>query len=408
MEFVAELKQFEVLQSNQIISFRKYIQKKYPTASRQQRSIILADAIDKVIDNYIQDFNKEIRDQVKHEVLQRAVITDNYNICGSDIFRACLFIKDTGDNFNVSLINWLNEKCNNPIEEKYIDILLTKVVNSYNEYSNYELDSIIGKSIINLEDDGDNPTMEIDPTSFRELFVVRVRLTYKYLKGKISRQYVLDHILVTSLMLITLLNSNQYVVGQDKYITVNPQMILAELQYKERNNEASLTQENTHQENNVDERLMPVLGYRQIDENSLINVLSKRGSLLSVEPYFSSIIQASHEYDINPLLLFAITGQEQSFVPENAKNARLIANNPFNVYGSWQIYNTNILDSARIAAKLVATLSENRPLSIDPIVWINTKYAEDKRWHIGVTKLLEELNREMLLERDLLERAASS
>ena len=99
MEFITELKQFEVLQSNQITLFRNYIQKRYPTASIQQRSIILSDAIHKVFDKYLQDFNKVIRDQVKFEVLQRAVITGNYNIYGSDIFRACLFIKDTGENF---------------------------------------------------------------------------------------------------------------------------------------------------------------------------------------------------------------------------------------------------------------------------------------------------------------------
>jgi len=58
VEFVAELKRFEILQSNQIISFRNYIKKKYPAASIQQRSIILADVIDKVIDRYLQGFNK--------------------------------------------------------------------------------------------------------------------------------------------------------------------------------------------------------------------------------------------------------------------------------------------------------------------------------------------------------------
>ena len=385
MEFITELKQFEVLQSNQITLFRNYIQKRYPTASIQQRSIILSDAINKVIDKYLQDFNKVIRDQVKFEVLQRAVITGNYNIYGSDIFRACLFIKDTGENFNASLVNWLNKNCCNPIEEKHIDLLLAKVANSYNEYIDYELEYIVGKSIFNLEEDYSiNPTILIDTSYLRGYFVERVRSTYEYLKGKITREYIPYQILVTSLMLTALL-------------------IFAGLQYKEINNVAFPTQEeNTHQQDNLDEQRMYDLQYKQVDETRLIQFLSRKGSLLCVEPYFSSIIQASHEYDINPLLLFAIAGQEQSFVPKNAKNARLIANNPFNVYGSWQVYNTNILDSSRIAANLVATLNKNRPLSIDPIFWINTKYAEDKMWHVGVTKLLEELNKAVITERDSL------
>ncbi|TGE35124.1 hypothetical protein E4K67_26910 [Desulfosporosinus fructosivorans] len=402
MEFVAELKQFKVLQSNQIISFRNYIQRKYPTASIEQRSIILADSIDKVIDKYIQDFNKRIRDQVKVEVLRRAVITDNYNICGSDIFRACLFIKDTGENFNAALINWLNNKCCSPIEEKHIDLLLIKVANSYNEYFNYELEYIIDKSIFNQEDDCRiNPTIVIETSYFRGFLVERFRANYDYLKGKIIRDYILYQVLVASLMLTAIFNSSQVVRQINSVTGINPQMIFAGLQYKEKNDEVVPTQENTHQQDNK-EQLMYKLQYRQLDEKSLIQFLSRKGSILCEEPYYSSIIQASHEYDIDPLLLFAITGQEQSFVPKNAKNAKMIANNPFNVYGSWQAYNTNILDSSRIAANLVATLRKDRPLSIDPIVWINTKYAEDKTWHVGVRLLMEELNNEVIVERNSL------
>ncbi len=405
VEFVAELKQFSVLQSDQIISFRNYIHNKYPAASIQQRSIILADTIDKVIDKYIQDFNKGIRDQVKYEVLQRAVLTGNYNIDGSDIFRACLFIKDTGENFNVSLTNWLNKNCCNPIEEKHIELLLTKIANSYNEYLDYELEHIIGKSTFKLEDDCINSTIVIDTSYFRGSIVERVRATYKYLKGRAIGEYIPYQVLVTTLMLIALLNSSQFVQRQDNIGNgINPQMRFAGLP----NFEAFPVQENTYQQKSVDEQLTYALQYRQVDEKSLIEFLSRKGSLLCEEPYFSSIIQASHEYDINPLLLFAITGQEQAYVPKNVKNAKLIANNPFNVYGSWQVYNTDILDSARIAANLVATLNKNRPPSIDPIVWINTKYAEDKMWHVGVAKLLKELNKEVIVERPVLGRDTRS
>lgn len=393
MEFVAELEQFEVLQSNQIIKFKNFIQKKYPTASLQHRSEILADAIDKVIDKHIQDFDKVIRDQVKFEVLQRAVMTDNYNISGSDIFRACLFIKDTGENFNASLTHWLNKTCCNPIEEKYIDLLLSTISNCYHEYYNCELDYIIGKSIANLEDEHSiDLTLGLDTSYSGGLFVERVLRAYKYLKREIIREYIPYQILVTSLLLIAL--SNQFVVGQDNRINgINPQLIFVGLQYQGLNDEALLAEENRYQENDLNEQPIYDLHFQQVDENSLIQFLVKKGSLLCAEPYFSSIIQASHEYDINPLLLFAITGQEQAFVPKDAKNAERIANNPFNVYGSWQVYNTNILDSARIAANLVATLNKNRPSSIDPIFWINTKYAQDKMWHIGVTKLFKELNK---------------
>lgn len=242
MEFVTELKQIEVLQSEHILSIRKYIQKKYPTASTNQRSIILADAINKVIDEYI-------------------------------------------------------------------------------------------------------------PFIVGVLFLSAVLLSYLF------------------------------VVRQDNNV-----------------NQMNTTQANTIQVNTISKSQLSELQYRSVDKNRLLQYLSRKGSLLGEEPYFSAIIQASQEYDLNPLLLFAIAGQEQAYVPKNGKNTRLIANNPFNVYGSWQIYNTNILDSARIAANLIVTLSKNRPLSIDPLVWINRKYAEDKTWQVGVRKLLEELNKALIVK----------
>jgi len=332
---------------------------------------------------------------VKFGVLQRAVINDNYNIRGSDIFRACLFINDTGEDFNASLINWLKTNCSNPIQEEQINLLLTKVANSYNEYCDYELEYIIGKSILDLEKD-----FWIDPgvgtSYFGGFFVERVHAAYDYLKGKIIRKYIPSQILAISLLLSALLNSNQFVLTQDISVNgINPRMLFAELQYIEKNDRIFLSHETTQLLNNVKEPLINELQYIKVDESSLLQFLSRKGSLLGVEPYFSSIIQASHEYDVNPLLLFAIVGQEQSYVPKNDRNARLIANNPFNVYGSWQVYNTDILDSSRIAANLVATLSKTRPVSIDPIVWINTKYAEDKKWHVGVRMIFEELNKEV-------------
>ena len=83
------------------------------------------------------------------------------------------------------------------------------------------------------------------------------------------------------------------------------------------------------------------------------------------------------EKDIHPLFLFAITGQEQAFVPRTHKLAKQIANNPFNVYYSWKEYNTTIEQSARIAANTINRLSEDRPYNIDAITWINREYAED-------------------------------
>jgi len=149
---------------------------------------------------------------------------------------------------------------------------------------------------------------------------------------------------------------------------------------------------------NVPDVLPDELKYVEIDKRKLQEWLNEKNSMLADEPYFSAILDTAKEYDINPLFMFAITGQEQSFVPRSNRNAEKIANNPFNVYHSWQKYNTDIYDTARIAARTIINLSKGRPAAVHPVYWINTRggsggYAEDTNWWIGVTRIFEVLKK---------------
>ncbi|EJP6473918.1 glucosaminidase domain-containing protein, partial [Clostridium botulinum] len=133
--------------------------------------------------------------------------------------------------------------------------------------------------------------------------------------------------------------------------------------------------------------------YKTLNNKKLKNYLYNKNSLLTEEPYFSSIIAAAEEFDINPLILFAITGQEQGFVPKNNKFAKKMANNPFNVFHSWKEYNSDIKDSSRIAARTVFNLLKTMPKEQDPFKWINNTYAEDINWHKGVKSLYNDLEK---------------
>ncbi|MDU1414889.1 MAG: hypothetical protein E6929_19000 [Clostridium sp.] len=131
--------------------------------------------------------------------------------------------------------------------------------------------------------------------------------------------------------------------------------------------------------------------YKSINIDALKSFLSTRSSILKDDPYFSSILNVSKKFNINPILLFAITGQEQGFVPEEQVSAVLIANNPYNVFCSWEAYNTDITDSSEIACRTIINLSKDRPESVDPLVWVNRKYSSDQNWHSGVRTLYNEI-----------------
>lgn len=134
---------------------------------------------------------------------------------------------------------------------------------------------------------------------------------------------------------------------------------------------------------------VPALRYQDISPQKLLGYVLTQGSTFSLAD-METICNAAKRYDVNPALLVAITGQEQAFVPKSP-NASLIRNNPFNVFYSWRVYNTNLADASNIAANTLRhKLSTPPPGGEDAILWINDKhnpwgiYATDPHWAYGV------------------------
>ena len=140
-----------------------------------------------------------------------------------------------------------------------------------------------------------------------------------------------------------------------------------------------------------DKKLSWEISYKEIDEEALRGWLYDKNALLGEEPYFTTILDTAKDYGINPLLLFAIAGQEQAYVPKDHEKAMEIINNPYNVYGSWQEYNTTLEDSAAIAAITILRQGLRQPDDVDSLIWLNERYAEDEMWHVGVRQILLEL-----------------
>lgn len=133
------------------------------------------------------------------------------------------------------------------------------------------------------------------------------------------------------------------------------------------------------------ERQLPeFMVYKAFDIEKLRNVLISKRSKLAEPIYFESIIETAKAHDIDPRFLFAIAGQEQGLVDTNGDYALKMANNPFNVYGSWKRYNTNIKDSSEIVCNTIVKRIGKWPGKGDPIAWLNKTYAADEKWGRGV------------------------
>ena len=132
--------------------------------------------------------------------------------------------------------------------------------------------------------------------------------------------------------------------------------------------------------------------FESFDYYAVKNYISKtRNGLIGSSEQFNQIIHEAYLNDIDPLLLFAIIGQEQAFVPNSSTDSLKILNNPYNVYHSWVEYNTNLRDSTQIAINTIKNRLNKAPFSASAFKWLNMTYAEDTNWHNGVSLIYTHL-----------------
>ena len=137
------------------------------------------------------------------------------------------------------------------------------------------------------------------------------------------------------------------------------------------------------------------IAFQEITPQFIINWLQRRDSALATMEFANACIKAGRRYNVNPLLLVAITGQEQSFCPAGSPAAML--RNPWNTFGSWQNTDHPVEKSAMYAAECIARLSGGRPEGFHPVAWLNSTdnkggmYATDPNWWKGVSAFFREL-----------------
>lgn len=346
----------QIIKSEDILTLREYIGRKYPDATPRETAAILANAVHRVIDRHIQEFDEKNRFQIRMSLLKKVVNSNHFSIHAGDVFRTCLEIRNGNEEYDATLARWVSGQQDVPISREALRHFSRGQGRPIREPLQHKWE--VPGSIEGVEEKAAEWKTAI-PSN-----VINIRLTKKY-----------KAFLVASLMALCLL-------------TFNPLKNMLAVSF------GSMAPARTTVAA-AGTVLPEELQYRAVDTAKLEAALEKRNSILADELYFPAILQAASEYNVNPLLLFAITGQEQAFVPRTDKNATKIANNPFNVYHSWTEYNTNISDSASIAANTVVSLSRNRPADVDPLVWINRKYAEDSKWWVGVSRIFRELQVEV-------------
>ncbi|WP_446897382.1 hypothetical protein ACSVC9_10180 [Clostridium sp. LBM24168] len=372
--FINELKDKKILNRNDIIVLKNYIDKKYPDYTPVNRADMLSKTIHHILDSNLGQFNESERSRIKFYTLKNTLFKNKDSIFMYDIFTSCISLGSFKQNFIEELLNWLNSNVKNKVQQSHLQeyIKSSKKSKELIPSDNYfpEATRNLSKTIPSSEDTRNDGDIKSYTSKKRKAVAVAA--------------------LVFSIVIYTTYTSGQILPKNNSAENSDSPIYYAEKVGIYLND---LYQSKYSSNKYPNSNLPYYIKYRPIRTSKLKAFLIDRNSILIKEPYFSTILNTAREYNLNPLLLFAITGQEQNFVPQSEKYAYKIANNPFNVFHSWQEYNTNINDSSKIAARTIINLSKDMPKNADPFLWIGKRYAEDKNWGYGVRSIFKELEK---------------
>lgn len=378
MELILDnLKQHTIISSHYIKTLQQSLKEEYPEFTNIQRAQLFAQTLHQILDDALMPFECTVQKRLKYSILKNTLHKDGFSINAFDIFNAYTHLEEAEGDSVTHLASWINHYQEHPLSLEDISALTTsfKQPTTSQHLPTTPIDTDF---IINHSD-----TIEKPSNFFLDIFFYFLTFfTHE------CTHLLLVFLLFTTIGVISLYTTAR--ISESRKISIS-RLIDTDIQLP-----ISLdlgTSANYMQ---------PSLQYQSFDKKALQIWLEQRNSLLATEPYFSTIIETAEDFNINPLLLFSITGQEQNFVPKTHKRAAEIANNPFNLFGSWEAYNTSIKESSRIVSRTLINLGKDCPESEDQIKWINKAYAADPNWHLGVTYFFNELQEATTSSSELL------
>lgn len=354
-EFLDYLKTMKIINKDDIERMKLYIDKNYASSSSKEKAELLSTNIHYTLDSYINGINDEQGKKIKKEILNSFVKQNEHSIFMYDIFQSLINTKEDNKKKQVANIHkWLNRytKTNITQEELYNTVYPEKKL-----LSDIPIEIPIEKKEEKM----------VNNFFFKKRFV-----------------YICSAFIILGVLLKFIPFYNESYAQVEKN-TIKKSILKLDKQYVETGVKLKGSKLNA----NIPEYMK----YKEVDQKKLELFLRNKKSIIADEPYLSTIICSAKEFDLNPIVLFSIVGQEQGFIPTQSINAEKIANNPFNVYHSWEEYNTDIYDSSQIAARTVFNLSKDMPKGENPFRWINKKYAEDKNWWKGVDFYFKEITK---------------
>lgn len=371
MEHILQSLEQNIILSDEIVLDMKHnIRRNHPSADSRYRARLLAQSLHELLDHYLYGLSDQQRNEVRVTIFKNSIESSQLKVSQKDLVHEVVRSDMKSRDVFLFMADWFN---------KYTDMTLEydelqKVINTINPQADTET----------LETHVESKQHNTISTGISSFFT---KLTNDYLKILKPNYYKLAIILLSVILALPVFYVAQKLLHDESVdrpisfvyassiilhkpeIALEMEEIVADIFYSEKPGYPDF------------------LKFASIDFSKVIEYLHSRNSSFTNEEYLDIIYAVSEEYDVHPLLLLAIIGQEQGFVPKDSPYASRILNNPFNVYTSWTNYNTNLQDSCEVAAGTIRTILKGRPVGENPFRWLNTRYAEDPNWWKGVQEL---------------------
>lgn len=366
---------------------RRYVRTKYAPMPATRQAEIVADAVVRTIRKRLPDWPEALRDEVAGRLVASCVVGERRDVYADDVLRVCADLTLAEEAHVASLLRWLNERTAAEWTPERIAERTEQgfVLKPGLAESRASVDTALDSASSDHRPLGDMGADAADIDDVRRGrdshadYAVQTNAEVGGSPGRgwlapaAIRPLVLSAVLLfalTGALLASLFHYGNGAQPRSLVSTSNPSPARPSAEQAD---------------------AQAGFAYSPFDAEAVRAYLAGRDSLLAERPYFEAIVESARLHSVDPLLLFAVAGQEQGFVPKSAKKSKQIANNPFNVFHSWETYNTNIRDSSGIAAKLLAKLAAGVPDGEEPFAWMNRTYAEDPRWSDGVRAIYDKL-----------------
>ncbi len=406
-ELILTLKAYIILSLQDLLRIKSNIQNKYAQLDSKERAEILSLAVHTLLEKHLDGVDETSRELIKIKILSNTLANHIYDISRHDIFESILQLDiDAAKRIDLAE-SWLHESVKIPVPRWAIADYLIE---------HYHFTS--GEELTPLSDNSDaSPIEKTYPTNYSELELkwydnIKENIKYKFNYESLNR-FIAKHIAIIFIIVIftisvtliaLLLNRPQAletqieITGQMDYLNYHGVSSLNEVYLISAYNGVSKIQTDSSQkrkllELSVTRTAFPfgLITQRQLFQYQKINLFevknyiqNSRNGLIGEPEYFNTIMRKAYQNNIDPLLLLAIIGQEQSFIPTTDDEKMAIINNPFNVFHSWTEYNTSLEDSTQIAINTIINRLSKATKQAQPFEWLNLTYAEDVNWSNGV------------------------